>query len=143
METLTSTETPVMAKTRELCETIVAQPGFKSMIEKIDTFTQNEDARSQYDQVLQKQELLQRKQEEGQQLTQEEIKDFEEDRDELLRNPIAHGFIEAQGEMREVQQSVMNYVSKTFELGRVPVEEDLQSSGCCGGGGGGGCGCSG
>ncbi len=39
--------------------------------------------------------------------------------------------------MQKLQQSVSQYVSKTFELGRVPEESDLESSGSCGSG----CGC--
>jgi hypothetical protein len=38
--------------------------------------------------------------------------------------------------MQEVQQTVGKYVSKALELGRVPIEEDMDSGGC-----GSGCGC--
>ncbi len=136
MTNLTAEETPVLTKTRELCEAIVEQPGFQELIGKIDAFTQNEEIRAQYDNVLQKQELLQRKQQSGQELSDEEIADFEKERDALLQNPVANGFMEAQNEMRNVQQSVLQYVTKTFEIGRVPTEEDIAACAC-----GGGCSC--
>ena len=36
----------------------------------------------------------------------------------------------------KIQESVMSYVTKTFELGRVPAAEDFDSGSC-----GTGCGC--
>ena len=49
------------------------------------------------------------------------------------------GFIEAQQNLHEVQETVNQYISKTLELGRVPSDEEME--GCCGGGGH-SCGCS-
>jgi hypothetical protein len=71
-------------------------------------------------------------------LAPDEIAAFEKDRDALLKNPVAVGFLDAQEEMHDLQHSVKKMVSKTVELGRIPTADDLAES--CGNGG---CGCHG
>ena len=139
-------ETPIMRKTRELCETILEQPDMQAVRQRISAFMADEKTRTQYEDLVNKGQELQQKQQMSQQLSGEEISSFEQQRDSLLRNPIARNFLDAQDEMHRIQDSIHKFVSKTFELGRLPSEEDL-SEGCCGGGGGhghghGGCGCS-
>jgi hypothetical protein len=53
-----------------------------------------------------------------------------------MANPVARGFLDAQQQMHKTQETVMKFVSKTFELGRVPTMEDMQEGSC-----GTGCGC--
>ena len=139
-------ETPILRKTRELCETILEQPDMQAVRQRISAFMADEKTRTQYEDLVNKGQELQQKQQMSQQLSGEEISSFEQQRDSLLRNPIARNFLDAQDEMHRIQDSIHKFVSKTFELGRLPSEEDL-SEGCCGGGGGhghghGGCGCS-
>ena len=69
-------------------------------------------------------------------LSAEEITEFEKDRDALVKNPVARDFLDAQQAMQKVQESVGQYVAKTFELGRIPSDEDFSSGSC-----GSGCGC--
>lgn len=135
--TTTTEETAIIQKTRELCETIVAQPEFQAIRKQIDQFMADDEAKTQYQTVMEKGEMLQQKQQMGLPLNDEEIKDFEKHRDTLVNNPVARGFLDAQQTMSKVQQSVGQYVAKTFELGRAPTEEDI--SGCCSDHGG--CGC--
>ena len=128
-------ETPIMRKTRELCETILEQPDMQAVRQRISAFMADEKTRTQYEDLVNKGQELQQKQQMSQQLSGEEISSFEQQRDSLLRNPIARNFLDAQDEMHRIQDSIHKFVSKTFELGRLPSEEDL-SEGCCGGGGG-------
>ena len=130
-------ETPIIRKTRELCQTILAEPTMQALRQRIDTFMGDDQARAQYDDLVSKGQALQQKQQAAMPLSGEEISDFEQHRDSLLKNPVARGFLDAQQELHEVQESIHKFVSKTFELGRLPSEEDL-SSGCCGHEG---CGC--
>jgi cell fate (sporulation/competence/biofilm development) regulator YlbF (YheA/YmcA/DUF963 family) len=130
-------ETTIARKTRELCQTILDEPSLQAMRQRIDTFMADDKARAQYDSLVSKGQVLQEKQQNAQALTGEEISDFEQHRDTLLKNPVARGYLDAQQEMQQMQESIQKYVSKTFELGRLPSEEDL-SSGCCGHDG---CGC--
>ena len=129
-------EDTIIQKTRELCQTIVSQPEFKQIRQRIDAFMANDAAKLQYQQVAEKNEMLQHKQQMGAALSNDEVLDFQKDRDALINNPVARGFMEAQQEMHQVQETVNNLVSKTFELGRPPTEEEMSSGGC-----GHGCGC--
>ena len=129
-------ESPVVRKTKELCETILEQPNMRSIRQRVNAFMGDASARAQYDGLISKGQALQQKQQAAMPLTGEEIADFEHHRDQLLSNPIARGYLDAQDELHEVQKSVHNYVSKTLELGRMPTEADLGEGSC-----GHGCGC--
>jgi len=124
-------DTPIIRKTRELCQTILAEPSVQAIRQRIDTFMADESARSQYDSLVTKGQALQQKQQMSQALSGEEISDFEQHRESLLKNPVARAFLDAQQELHEVRESIQKYVSKTLELGRLPSDEDLDS-GCCG-----------
>jgi cell fate (sporulation/competence/biofilm development) regulator YlbF (YheA/YmcA/DUF963 family) len=129
-------DTEIAQKTRELCQAIVDQPEFESIRKRIDAFMADDTAKAQYQTVMEKGEMLQHKQQMGQPLTPDEIGDFDKNRDALVNNPVARGFMDAQQAMQKVQDSVGQYVAKTFELGRTPREEDFDSGSC-----GSGCGC--
>lgn len=129
-------ESPVMQKTRELCQTILEQPNMQSIRQRIDAFMGDDKTRSQYDNVVNKGQALQQKQQMAVALSGEEIADFEQHRDDLMKNPVAKNFMDAQEELHQVQQSVHQYVNKTLELGRLPSEEEMSGGGC-----GSGCGC--
>jgi cell fate (sporulation/competence/biofilm development) regulator YlbF (YheA/YmcA/DUF963 family) len=131
-------ETMIARKTREFCQTILDEPSMQALRQRITGFMADEKTRAQYDGLVTKGQALQEKQQNSLALTSEEIADFEQHRDSLLQNPVARGFLDAQQELHQVQESIHKYVNKTFELGRLPSEEDL-SSGCCSNSG---CGCS-
>jgi len=133
--TTATADSIIVQKTRELCQTIVEQPEFQSIRQRIDTFMADDVAKVQYQTVVEKGEMLQHKQQMGLPMSAEEITEFEKNRDALVNNPIARDFLDAQQAMQKVQESVGQYVAKTFELGRPPSEEDFH--GC-----GSGCGCS-
>lgn len=108
----------------------------RSIRQRIDAFMADEKTRSAYDGLVEKGQALQQKQQMALPLSNDEIVEFEKTRDSLLTNPVARGFLDAQEELHNVQESIQQYVSKTLELGRVPSEEDLGGGGC-----GHGCGC--
>src|SRR5689334_15428152 len=131
------TEAPsIEQKTRELCQAILDQPNMTSIRKRIDTFMADDRAREQYDGLMAKGQALQQKQQTSVPLTGEEINDFEQHRDSLLKNPVARGFLDAQEELHQVQETVHQYVNKTLELGRLPTDEEMQAGSC-----GHGCGC--
>jgi cell fate (sporulation/competence/biofilm development) regulator YlbF (YheA/YmcA/DUF963 family) len=131
-------ETPITRKTRELCQTILDEPSLQALRQCIDNFMADVQTRAQYDGLVTKGQELQQKQQQSMPLTGEEISAFEEHRDSLLKNPVARGFLDAQEELHQVQESIHKYVSKTIKLGHLPSEEEM-TSGCCGHDG---CGCS-
>lgn len=128
--------TKIEEKTLELCEAIVAQPEMVSIRKRIDAFIADSTARGQYETVNEKGRTLHHKQHSGEPLNGEEVAEFEKHRDELLKNPVARGFLDAQEELHDMQQTIQKYVHKTFELGRVPKAEDMEEGSC-----GHGCGC--
>jgi cell fate (sporulation/competence/biofilm development) regulator YlbF (YheA/YmcA/DUF963 family) len=126
----------IETKTNELCQAILEQIQAGGIRKRIDTFLSDTTARNQYEAVMSKGQALQEKQHHGQPLDPAEISAFEKDRDDLLKNPVASSFLDAQEEMHELQSSVQKTVSKTIELGRIPGPEDLSEGSC-----GHGCGC--
>ena len=134
--------TKVEIKTNELCQAILDEISSGGIRQRIDTFLADSSARGAYEALMSKGQALQEKQHHGQPLDPTEIAAFEKDRDALLKNPVATGFLDAQEEMHDLLSSVKKMVSKTIELGRIPSADELAEGGCCGGGGGGGgCGC--
>lgn len=129
--------TKVETKTRELCEAIIEHLETGGIKKRIDTFLGDSSARGQYESLMSKGQALQEKQHNGQALEPAEISGFETERDALLKNPVAAGFLDAQEEMHELQHLVQKHVGKTIELGRIPSAEDLNGGGSCGSG----CGC--
>jgi cell fate (sporulation/competence/biofilm development) regulator YlbF (YheA/YmcA/DUF963 family) len=136
MQTHTQTEDAVLQKTLELCETIVQQPQFQSIRQRVDAFMGDPAAMKQYQSLSEKGRSLHERQHQGLALDGREVAAFESERDAFLSSAIGKGFVEAQEEMHEMQSEVQRLVSKTFELGRVPSETDLEEGSC-----GHGCGC--
>jgi len=135
MQTITE-ETPVLQKTKELCQTILDQPNMQSVRERIDAFMRDEKAQAQYQNLVTKGQALQEKEQTSVPLSREEISDFEKQREAVFNNPVARNFLDAQEELQNVQTTIHQYVNKTLELGRIPTDEDLGGGSC-----GHGCGC--
>ena len=132
----TNSENPVIQqKTRELCQAIIDQPDFQTIRRQVDAFLADESVKVQYQELSDRGAMLQHKQQTGMPLDMTEIADFEKKREAFLNSPVAQGFLAAQQAMQTVQESVSQYVTKTFELGRMPEQEDFDSCGH-------GCGCS-
>ena len=128
--------TKIETKTNELCLAILEQIQTGGIKQRIDTFLADATARGAYESLMSKGQALQEKQHGGQTLEPAEIAAFEKERDGLLKNPVAAGFLDAQEEMHDLQHLLQKHVAKTIELGRVPVAEDLAEGSC-----GHGCGC--
>jgi cell fate (sporulation/competence/biofilm development) regulator YlbF (YheA/YmcA/DUF963 family) len=134
--TLTTEDSLIVRKTRELCQSILDHPEFQSLRKDIDTFMSNDNAKQDYESLVEKGEELNHKQHQGVRLTQDEISAYETHRDRVVNNPVAASFIRAQQEVHGIQESVNKFLSKTFELGHVPSADELDGGGC-----GHGCGC--
>lgn len=135
-----SEDTPVIRKTKELCQTILGQPAYLTMRQAIDRFLGDAASVQQYRDLCDQQDALGQKQEQGLPLTDAEVEAFEKAESLFLANPAAQAFIQAQRQMHEIEKTVTQYVRKTFELGRLPQEDDF-GGGCGSGGCGSGCGC--
>ena len=133
---LTAEDSSIVQKTRELCQSILDHPDFQNVRKNIDAFMADEGARQEYQLLVERSEELNHKQHEGVRLSEQEISEFQAQRDRVVNNPLAANFIRAQQEVHGIQESVTKYLSKTMELGRVPSEKDMEDGSC-----GSGCGC--
>lgn len=139
--TMLADDSQVMSKTKELCSVIAEDSEYKSLLEKVERFLEDDAAKLQFQSVQERHHELGQKQKSGLELSAGEVEDFEEARKALLQNSVACDFMDAQESLQSVQMAIGKYVGKTLELGRVPIAEDLaDQGGCCGdeeGGGGG------
>ena len=129
----------VIGKTKELCAAIADDPEYRSMMEKVERFMEDDAAKLQFQSVQERSQELGQKQQSGLELSVGEVEDFEAAREALMSNTVAREFMDAQQSLQSVQSAIGKYVGITLELGRVPAEEDLaDQEGCCNEGG---CGC--
>ena len=137
-------QSSVIAKTKELCAEIAADPDFRRLQKSVETFLNDDAARLQYQSVHQRGEELHQKKHAGIELSASEVGEFEAAKESLFANEVALGFLQAQKELEDMQAEIAKYVGMTIELGRVPSDEEMEEKGgggCCGGHDGGGCGC--
>ncbi len=123
-------ENVVGLKTRELCDALVVSPEFASIRGRIDRFAGDAEARMQFELVNRKGAALEQKQQEGEEITETEVAEFERLREGLISNEVAREFLEAREEMIALQEGLQQWVAKTFELGRTPTQDDM--GGSCG-----------
>ncbi len=116
---------PIKDGTNQLCESIVNQEGFKKLYANIDAFITDEKLKYEYGTLNDQGALLQQKQQAGAEITEEEIAGFEKLREEFMSNPVATNFLDAQEEVQKVQDRIHQVIAKTFEIGRVPQQEDF------------------
>lgn len=125
-------DTPVVEKTKELCQTILEQPAYQEMKRTIEAFLADDAIRTQYSALCDLQDELQNKHRHGVDITEAEVIEFQRQEAMFLENPIAQEFIEAQRAMQKIEATVSAYIRKTFELGRLPANEDISSCSCGG-----------
>src|ERR1700760_4738370 len=124
MQTL-DPESGLIHRTRDLCQALVEQPDFVEIKGKLDAFLSDELLKFKFQQVNDLGNLLQMKQSQGLELKPDEIATFEQLRDELLGNPVAQGFLDAQQQMQQLHQMVDKFIDRTFELGRRPEFDEV------------------
>jgi cell fate (sporulation/competence/biofilm development) regulator YlbF (YheA/YmcA/DUF963 family) len=129
----------IFEKTKELCALILAQPKLQNWPKDMQAFLGDKTSQEQYRSVSMRGRELHERQMSGGEITAEEIDSFEKSRFALLENPVAKAFIETQGDLNKIQETVNRIINKSFELAKVPEKEDM----CCGEDDceGGGCGC--
>jgi cell fate (sporulation/competence/biofilm development) regulator YlbF (YheA/YmcA/DUF963 family) len=128
----TQTNGPLQQKTRELCETILKQPEFQAIRANMDKFMADQQAQQMYQDLSEKGQYLQHKQQQGVALENTEVEAFEQQREKFFSNPVAKNFVLAQQKMHEMQDSVGRFVAMTFELGRIPEDKDFEEAHGCG-----------
>src|SRR5438045_3176058 len=108
---LTAEDSIIVKKTRDLCQTILDHPDFQTLRKNIDQFMADQKAQQEYQSLVEKSEQLNHKQHQGAHLSPQEISDYESHRDRVVNNPVAAGFIQAQQEVHQMQESINKYLS--------------------------------
>ena len=116
-------------KTAELCEALLARPGFAELRRRVDAFMSDESAKFQYQMLSERSSMMQMKQNSGMPITPEEAGQFEALREGVMKSTVAMEFMDAQQEIGRLQDEILSHVQKTIELGRVPTKQDFDS--CC------------
>ena len=119
------------AKILDLCGAIAGHAQFKDMCEHIDAFMQDEKLKYEYQMLNELGGILQQKQQMGGEITEEEVGRFESVRQGFTTNDIAMNFVKAQETVTKMQDHILRHVQKTFELGRVPTDEEMMDGMCC------------
>jgi len=128
----------VAEKTKELCEAILEQAGYKESLAKVESFFTDESARDQYISFTELGQQLHQKQHAGEEITSEDEAKFQELQTAAMENATISDFMMAQQNLQVLNNEIATMVGKTIELGHLPTAEEL------GGGGescGEGCGC--
>jgi cell fate (sporulation/competence/biofilm development) regulator YlbF (YheA/YmcA/DUF963 family) len=89
---------PIKHSTEQLCESIVDQEGFAELYKKIEAFINDEKLKYEYGVLNDRGALLQQMQENGMEIKENEIVEFEKLREEFMNNTVATDFLEAQEE---------------------------------------------
>ena len=121
----------VAEMTRELCEAVVARMEAEGLREKVESFMADDEARQAYRDLHVFGDELHQKQHTGEKVDDADIDRFNELRDRMLENTVAADFSAAREKLGSLHGEIMNMVTQTFELGRVPTEEELGAGGCC------------
>lgn len=119
----------VMSKTKELCVAIAEDPEYKSLLEKVERFLEDDASKLQFQSIQERSHELGQKQQSGLELSAGEVENFEVAREALMQNSVARDFMDAQQSLQSVQTAIGKYVGKTLELGRVPAEDGPCRSG--------------
>ncbi|MCZ7591679.1 MAG: YlbF family regulator [Kiritimatiellae bacterium] len=107
-------DTPVVEKTKELCQTILDQPAYQDMKRTIEEFLADDAVRGQYNALCDLQDELQHKHHHGVDITEAEAIEFQRQEAMFLENPVAQAFIDAQRAMQKIEATVGAYIRKTF-----------------------------
>ena len=116
---------PIKQGTEQLCESIVNQDGFAELYKKIEAFINDEKLKYEYGVLNDRGALLQQMQQNGAEIKETEIVEFEKLREEFMNNTVATDFLEAQEEVQQLQDKIHQVIAKSFEIGRVPKPEDF------------------
>ncbi len=118
-------------KILELCQTIADHKDFKEMCSSINQFMEDEKGKFEFQTLNEMGSILQQKQQAGVEISAEEIGRFESLRDAVTGNEGAMKFMAAQEKVQKMQDHILRHIQKTFEMGRVPTDEEMQDGMCC------------
>ena len=124
-------------KLQELCAAIVADEEVRAAREQAEAFLADESAVTLYREVARASHEFEERHHSGERISDAEASRFASLRQRADDNPLIQRFMEAQGVLQEVANTVNGFVTKTLEKGRIPTHKEVFGQGGCGSG----CGC--
>lgn len=128
----------VEEKARELCEFVVSQDGYQEARNRVEAFMEDDGAKDLYRAWQEKGAEMHHRSHQGIEPGAPDVEELERLKGEVMGNQAAMGFVNAEGEMNQIFETVTTLLQKSLQLGHVPTAEELKASECCNSGG---CGC--
>ncbi len=125
-------------KIRELCEALLQDESVSDARQRIENFMNNPTATAAYQRLANMNSELHQKESSGGEIADAEVEAFQKLREQVMELPAVQEFADARQTLQEIEGTIMSYVGRTMELGRVPSEREMApQGGSCGTG----CGC--
>lgn len=120
--------TELRTATESLCNLLAKENAVISSKAKIGLFFQNPDATKLFEEVNAYGEELRNKHMAGMQPTEEEIAKFDQLRENVIKNDVARGFLEARQTIDEILNTINQYLGMSIDLGRAPTPEEIETA---------------
>lgn len=125
----------IVAHMEQVCTALLEQAAYQELRGMLERFSEDRAAIEQYEQFAQKQDTLQYKEDQGEMISEDEIKEYEEEELALYNNDTIREFLYAQEQFSKIHSLINQYIIKTIELGRLPQPRDIKFNSSCGCGG--------
>lgn len=113
----------------ELYDCLAGMQRFQDAQKSVSDFLADEEARHQYEQLLDLEEELHRKQQEGK-LTENDLQAYKAVNDALKTIPDAERFFKAQRELENIHLQIMNFIGIAIETGQIPSPDEIEDFSC-------------
>ena len=97
---------------KDLCRALLEDERLKGVFSSIDAFMENDASKELFSQMQAKGEELQTKQQAGIELTAGEVEEYNKLREQMLEDPAAKAFVEAQESIQSVHQTIGSWVDE-------------------------------
>ncbi len=108
----------------EFYECLAEMEQFRQAQHHINSFLADDQARHHYEKLLDLEEVLHRKQHDGN-LTEDDLSKYKHINDKLLDMPGAEEFFSAQDELENIHLQIMNFIGIAIETGQTPSPEEI------------------
>lgn len=109
----------------EFYECLADMEQFRRAQQSINLFLANDDARKHYEKLLDLEEILHSKQQDGG-ITEEDLGNYREVNEKLQDIPGAGDFFAAQDELESIHLQIMNFIGVAIETGQTPSPDELE-----------------
>ncbi len=109
----------------DFCNCLAEIDRFQVAQRCINDFLSGEKARTHYEELLDLEDELHRKQHEGQ-LTEDDLNRYRSVSETLQGLPNADAFFTAQGELENIHGQIVNFIGMAIETGQTPSPEELE-----------------